>query len=334
LAADYTWVNEPGPRVSGTRDLDRSKVQAPGVVRDPAGGFRLFYTAVGPAAPFPACQGYILSAHSEDGVRFQVDPGIRVAPDPEVPHRSRRCLAPTIATCAGGWRMYFESRGPADVAAVIGSAVSADLLVWEVEEGPRLALDHGVASPSYVDLQDGRGRLYCAAALGGRGKGVVSAVTENGVDFELEAGFRVRDGLTAQENSGITAADVIVPLQEGDDWTMLYSAWEDVPPGTQVPAHPSLSPGAEAGGVEFARASIASDLAGYRSRIYTARSADGLSWERVGCVIEGDGYGHAGTDAVHAEDMSIVMLDDGGYRMYYAACDSHGEWCVTSARTA
>ncbi|SVC74670.1 uncharacterized protein METZ01_LOCUS327524, partial [marine metagenome] len=38
--------------VAGSRDLDRSKVQAPGIVRDPSGGHRLFYTAIGSDRPF------------------------------------------------------------------------------------------------------------------------------------------------------------------------------------------------------------------------------------------------------------------------------------------
>ena len=74
-------------------------------------------------------------------------------------------------------------------------------------------------------------------------------------------------------------------------------------------------------------------MAGYRSRIFTATSTDGLTWVRQGCVIEGRGYGQAGIDAVHAEDMSLIRLDDGGVRMYYAACDQSGNWCVASART-
>ena len=111
----YGWTKELGARVAGSRHLDRSKVQAPGVIRDPSGGYRLFYTAVGPGKPFPACQGYILSAHSHDGLSFTPDPGIRGAPDPEVTFGSLRLLAPTLTALPDGqWRMYFESRGPAD----------------------------------------------------------------------------------------------------------------------------------------------------------------------------------------------------------------------------
>ena len=80
-----SWTTEPGWRVAGSRGLDLWKVQAPGIVRRPEGGWRLFYTAVGPERPFPHCQGLLLSAVSDDGVNFVVEPGIRIAPDPERP---------------------------------------------------------------------------------------------------------------------------------------------------------------------------------------------------------------------------------------------------------
>ena len=64
-----------------------------------------------------------------------------------------------------------------------------------------------------------------------------------------------------------------------------------------------------------------------------AYSADGLVWDRVRCLIEGSGYGGLGFDAIHAEDMSLVMIGDGQYRMYYAACDNGGVWRILSAVT-
>ncbi len=72
-------------------------------------------------------------------------------------------------------------------------------------------------------------------------------------------------------------------------------------------------------------------MSGYRSRILVTQSLDGKSWGDPTLCIEGEGYGGDGVDAVHAEDMSLIELEDGRYRMYYAACDAKGEWCVTSA---
>ena len=80
----HRWQKEAGPRVEGSHPLDSAKVQAPCIVRNPSGDFRLFYTAVGPAKPYPACQGYILSAVSDDGLVFRKERGIRLAPQPSV----------------------------------------------------------------------------------------------------------------------------------------------------------------------------------------------------------------------------------------------------------
>ena len=337
------WRKEAGARVEGSRPLDSGKLQAPCVVRRPAGGYRMFYTAVGPAKPFPVCQGYILSAVSEDGLVFRKEPGVRLAPRPGLAHNSLRVLAPTLSRLGDGrWRMYFESRGPADRPTVICSAVSADMLHWELEDGIRLQTRGGVGGPRYLTLPDGRGRLYCCnsefdpeGCKGGQQlpKGVVSAVTTDGLRFELEPGCRLRDEQTAYDSAGITAAEVILPRAANGQWTMVYSAWQDVPPGTVVPMHPSSDPDAVANGLseDFAAASIAADMAGYRSRIFMAYSTDGLVWGRGECVIEGGGHDAAGLDAVHAEDMSLIKIGEGMYRMYYAACDRHGNWRIASA---
>lgn len=339
------WRKEPGARVQGSRPLDQLKVQAPCVVRVPQGGYRLFYTAIGPARPYATCQGYILSAFSDDGVQFDPEPGIRVAPQPAVPHMTLRVLAPTVTRCADNrWRMYFESRGSADRRTVICSAVSEDLIHWRHEDGIRLEGFGGVGGPRFLSLPDGRGRLYCFASEfddGGIENGervshsIVSAVTTDGLRFSIEPGYRIRDRQAEHDTAGITAAEVIRPRGHDDSWTMFFSAWQDVPAGTEVPLHPSHDPDAANSGLseDFAAASIASDLAGYRSRIFTAHSQDGLVWEQAGCVIEGSGYNGDELDAVHSEDMSLVEIGDGQYRMYYAACDRSGNWRIASAVT-
>src|SRR4051795_12163871 len=156
------WRKEGGARLEGSRPLDSAKLQAPCAVRLPGGGLRLFYTAVGPAKPFPACQGYILSAVSDDGLAFPPEPGIRLAPDPAVSHRSLRLLAPTVVGLADGrWRMYVEARGPASRPRVICSAISADLLRWDFEEGIRLHGQGHLGASRFLRLSDGHGRLYC-----------------------------------------------------------------------------------------------------------------------------------------------------------------------------
>jgi hypothetical protein len=337
------WSKESGARIASSRPLDDAKVQGPCIVRRPEGGFRLFYTAVGSGKPFRDCQGYILSAVSDDGLNFVPEPGIRLAPQPGIAHMSLRVLVPSIAACGGGrWRMYFESRGPADRPTVTASAISTDQLHWKLEEGIRLQTEGGVGGPRFLPLPDGRGRLHCFRSEygpGGPAKGprigttIVSALTANGLHFEWEPGARLRDKQTDYDSAGITAPEVIPPSEPDGNWTMYFSAWQEPPAGVASPLHPSHDTNAVTTGrsADFAAASIASDMSGYRSRIYVATSRDGLDWQRGPCVVEGAGYGGEGIDAVHAEDMSLIRLDNGRLRMYYAACDAHGRWSIASA---
>lgn len=338
-----SWLKEASPRLSGSTALDRAKVQSPCVVRLPGGGYRLFYTAVGPGKPYPECQGYILSARSPDGLRFEKEPGIRVAPRRDTPNMSLRVLSPAVAACADGtWRMYFEARGTADVPTVIRSATSSDLLRWTIEDGVRFHGPGGVGGVRHVALPDGRARIYCLESLydpGGLAAGrrvsqrIVSAISVDGLRFEREPGVRMTDRQSTFDTAGITTAEVLPPRGADQPWTMLFSAWQLPASGTAAPLHPSLDADAIANGnsADFAAVSIASDMSGYRSRIFRAESHDGLSWGPGELVLEGDGYGGVEVDAVHAEDMSVIEYAPGCHRMYYAACDAHGRWCVASA---
>lgn len=337
------WQREPGVRLQGSRDLDSAKLQAPGIVRLADGRFRMFYTAVGPAKPFPVCQGYLLSAISADGLTFHTEPGIRLAPRTDLPQMELRVLAPSLSDLGDGrWRMYFEARGVASHPTAICSAISTNMLDWTLEAGTRLITEGGVGGPRFVRLPDGRGRLYCFRSEYGPGgiqtgqrisTSVISAVTTDGLQFDIEPDYRVRDKQSDAESAGITAAEVIPPTDEIDHWTMFYSAWQDIPAGVPTPLHPSHDANAVASGksLDFAAASIASDMSGYRSRIFTAFSSDGLEWQRGQCIIDGAGYGGDGPDAVHAEDMSLIRIGPQRYRMYYAACDASGVWRIASA---
>ena len=332
------WKKETGSRLEASRPLDSSKLQAPCITRIASGGYRLFYTAVGPDKPFPNCQGYILSAVSDDGLTFQTEPGIRLAPQPEVMHMSHRVIAPSITLCDDGRsRMYFESRGPANQKTVICSAVSTDMLKWEHEDGIRLQGFDGLGGPRFLKLHDGSGRLHCFAKKLNKDRSgectvdIICADTSDGINFEMRTGFGFGQEQAEFDSIGITAAEVIPPKIVGDDYTMVYSEWQDVPAGTVVPLHPSIDPNANEGCVDFAAASIATDMAGYRSRIYMASSKDGLVWKRGECLIDGSGYDGQGLDAVHAEDMSLIEIGDDRYRMYYAACDKDGKWRIASA---
>ena len=331
MSITQNWKREDGPRIQGSRPLDNAKLLAPCITHNPDGGYRLFYTAVGPAKPFAECQGYILSAISDDGLNFEPEPGIRLPAREDLPHMCRRALCCTIAELGDGrWRMYFESRGPADRPYVICSAISPDQLSWELEDGIRIEAFEGLGGPRYLPLPDGRGRIYCCAAVAGeRGKSVVSAVTTDGLNFDMEPDFRIHAEALEPEMRGMTAGEVHAPNKDGDPWTMFFSVWEKIPEGSGPYAKPRLNADAQAD--EFVTNSVTDDISGYRSRIFVAHSDDGLNFERAGCAIEGGGYDSEALDAVHAEDMSLIETEPGHYRMYYACCDRYGSWRIASA---
>jgi hypothetical protein len=335
------WRKEPGWRVAGSRPLDASKVQAPGAVLAPDGRVRLFYTAVGPAKPFPACQGYLLSAVSEDGVAFRVEEGIRVAPRPDLPWLSLRAIAPAVFPIGGGYRMLFEARGPATRPTVIASAVSADQVTWELEPGIRLEAGDGVGAPRFRWLTDGTGLLTSwvrTRVAGPDGverdtQAVMSARTTDGLGFTPDPGLRLVPCTGEHDSAGITAAEAVPPFEPGGPWSMVYSAWQDRPAGWPEPVHPARDPDAVVNGrsADFAAASIAADLSGYRSRLFLATSLDGVRYAGARLLVEGDGYDGTDLDAVHAEDMALLAMPDGTLRMYYAGCDATGRWGVLSA---
>ena len=280
----HRWRNDAEARIEGSTPLDNSKVQVPCIVRNPSGGYRIFYTAVGLGKPFPDCQGYILSAVLEDGLVFQKEPGIRLFPQPATNHISLCVLAPTVTRCLeGGWRMYFEARGPASHPTVICSAISCDMLKWNIESGIRLRSLGGLSGPRYLELSDGRGRVYCCKSELGqdtsvRSKTLISVVTSNGFEFDHQV-HDLRSEQVDYDTAGLTAAEPVSPETEGDRWTMIYSAGQDVPVGTVVPIHPSSDTDLSKSGtsIDFARASITVDMAGYRSRIFESHSMDSQS---------------------------------------------------------
>ena len=104
-----------------------------------------------------------------------------------------------IPLADGRYRMYYEGKtetGDGQVKATIVSAISADGLVWEREPGLRLAgASVSYLAPRCLHLDPAEGgprfRLYASAYpypdVAGNKK-IVSAVSEDGLAFELEPG--------------------------------------------------------------------------------------------------------------------------------------------------
>jgi predicted GH43/DUF377 family glycosyl hydrolase len=102
----------------------------------------------------------ILSASSEDGLRWAKDPGVRI--DVGGIHESCQVYSPEVAAVEGGYRMYYRAGG---YGALIASAYSEDGLSWTEEPGARVEAGAGLlklGDPEVVRCSPEGWRLYLA----------------------------------------------------------------------------------------------------------------------------------------------------------------------------
>ncbi len=296
------WVKDSRIALDQDTPLDSTKILTPNVIRLPDGGYRMYYTGLGPGRPAVDAQGYILSAFSEDAAVWTKDPGIRL--DVHAPHATRRVLCPDVIPLAdGGYRMYYEARTSEGPTTVL-SAVSKDGLDWEPEAGIRFGDDTwSYGTPRCLYIEGGKAgtlryRLYChhysyplKPGLESQNH-IVSAISDNGLDFRPEPGVRIPQE-TRFEDYAVYAPEVI-RLGDGT-YRMYYAAW------THEPMH---------------------------GRLFTAVSRDAFNWSKhpEPCLDIGGPW-----DQTHASEPCVIDLDDGRHRLFYEACDAEGKWRILSA---
>jgi len=175
-AAQLTWTIDSGVRLQDAT--------VPNILRLEDGRFRLYYG--GP--------GGILSAISQDGLTFTKEAGVRV-PAGSAGSAEMIVSDPTLVKLKDGRvRMYYKGAtgggGPGQAMHSIFSAISTDGLRFE-KEGVRIdsqqTPDGGWASvPEAVLLPDGKVRIYYVSDSADVGHGIVSAISEDGLNFTRE----------------------------------------------------------------------------------------------------------------------------------------------------
>ena len=290
------WTKDPKIAIDLDTPLDSTKILTPNVVRIPTGGYRMYYTGLGPAHPDPNVQCYILSAHSDDTKTWVKDPGIRI--DLHPPHATSRTLCPDVVPLPDKrWRMYFEARS-GERTTVILSALSSDGLQWELEPGIRFGDDQwSYGTPRCLYLAGGGCRLYFHRYTHplshelNVGNHIISAYSGDGLHFEEDPGVRI-DQETERETFSVYAPEV---LRLGDGtYRMYYAAWTQEIPGG----------------------------------IFTATSTDGLEWEKdpEPCVdLDTE------LDCDMVSEPCVIELDDGRSRLFYEARDGKGQCRILSA---
>lgn len=297
------WVKDPQIAIDLDTPLDASRILTPNVVRWPGGGYRMYYTGLGPGRAVPDAQGYILSAFSEDGLIWSKDPGVRV--DVHAPHASMRSLCPDVIPLPdGSWRMYYEARGP-DCPTVVLSAISHDGIAWAPEAGVRVAdAAWSLGSPRCIYIESPphpgalRYRLYfhhyahpMRSGLDAQNH-ILSAVSDDGLEFEVEPGIRIAQEDSQRESYSVYAPEVI-RLADGT-YRMYYSGW-----GENV-----------------------------RGGIFSAVSSDGLTWNKSRTpLLDLD----RPLDCRMVSEPCVIQLEDGRCRMFYEAQDEAGQYRILSA---
>ena len=313
------WIKDDSLAIDSDGPLDSARTLTPNVVRV-KGGYRLYYHGFGPGRPNEESSGYILSAFSEDAETWQKEEGVRIDAGGEF---AADCIwGPDVVSLSSGeYRMYFEGRtnqNDGRVKSVILSAVSTDGINWQQETGTRLMgeiLSYGaprcISIESDGSRQEGgnRFRLYASASPlcqdyftrdgSYTNCNIISAVSKDGITFELEPGVRVIQDHDLESYS--VYAPEVVRLGVGG-YRMYYAGW------TAAPEVPAGSP--------------------YHGRIFSAWSADGIAWQKDPeiCIDNGGKW-----DRAKASEPCVIDLPDGRFRMFYEACDYLGQWRIASA---
>jgi len=326
-----TWVRDDAPAIDAPPDSDVDPspaavwptvakrtglfgVVGPRIITLPDGNYRLYYTQITPRAGFPAgandygnASSRILSAISADGSKWTPEPGVRLTPQAGDAGDFRVVSSEVVPVTNGDGklRMYYECcNGPQGEPNAIRSALSEDGgLVWTSETGPRFGADGGYYSaPRILFLNDGRCRLFCCE----RGKGIVSALSDDGgFTFHREPGTRIAPGDCY--DSLIAFAPEILRI-EGAGYRMYYAGYS----GSN------------------------------RAYVLSARSEDGLAWDKEADPVISPGEGR--WDAAKCSEMCVIRLPGRPgraprYRLFYEACDGtaqdeRGVWRIASALSA
>tara|TARA_B100001123_G_C15327526_1_gene1030062 strand:- start:2576 stop:3601 length:1026 start_codon:yes stop_codon:yes gene_type:complete len=314
-----SWIKDEAPTIEAPPDNDPDPLPeakwasnakrtgicgavAPRVVKLPDASYRMYYTQMVPRPGHPAgANDYdnvstrILSATSTDGLSWTPEAGVRLTPHQGGAGAWRVVSSEVVPTSDGRLRMYYEcAPGTQSDPSTIRSAVSKDGLFWEMEGGNRLASgDANYSSPRILCLQDGRIRLYCHE----RGRGIISAISQEGLTFTEEEGTRISKG--GPYDTTTAFACEILQLHTGE-YVMYYAGYS----------------------------------APNRAQILRALSDDGLHWEKQAepAVLPGDPL-----DRAKSSEMCLYRLPTGqAYRIVYEGCDGtavdeRGVWRILGA---
>ena len=270
----------------------------------------------------------ILSAVSSDGIKWQIEPGIRL--DVGGIHASCQVYYPEVVAMSGGWRMYYRAGG---YDSIVASAFSRDGLEWEVEPGERIGAEgeggiKKVDGSEVMDLGGGEWRMYYGG-YDGRDWRIYSSRSCDGLEWDREAvcmgcpgELQAKDPCVISYGSGYRMYFMGYASGAG----RIYSAasqdgvnWRDIQPCSGYnPEHRNVRNPCVLKLQDGKLRLYFAEFPGFSamgSRIVSALSDDGLNWQREPEVRLTPG-GQRWVHGVFCPDLQ--GLED-GWRMYYGS---------------
>ena len=295
----------------------------------------------------------------------QKDPGVNwskdafIAIDLDRGLDSTKILTPNVVRMDDGYRMYYTGNGPArpGTNGYILSAYSSDAETWTKDEGIRVDAcePHGslrTLCPDVIPLADDGYRMYFEARRPDRPTVILSALSADGLQWEVEPGVRFGDDewsygaprciyidsssscrlyfhrYTYPMKSGLDAGNVIISAVSIDGLDFEEEPGTRIAQETDRETYSVYAPEILRlgdGSYRMYYAAWTEEIAG---GVFTATSHDGLRWQKETqvCVDLGSPL-----DCNMVSEPCVIELADGRSRMFYEASDAEGRCRILSA---
>ena len=308
--------------------------------------------------------------NTDPGIRWEKDPWIAVDLGDDLDSES--ILTPNVIRLKnGGYRMYYTGRGAGclerGVHGYIVSARSDDAVSWRKDPGIRVNVFPPHAAirtlcPDVIPLADGGFRMYFEARSEGRPTVILSAVSEDGLDWRPDPGVRFEgegwsygsprcvylnspEGESAGPKAGYRlyfhrthypprpepfAGNVIISAVSSDGLRFTEEEGVRISQETDRESSSVYAPEVILLADGTYRMYYAAWNVTIRGGVLSATSPDGLFWTKDRTVLLDLGTG-TDPDSNMVSEPCVIDLDDGRFRMFYEAKDSRGRARILSA---
>ena len=224
-----TWNKDPDVRVDLFPPHASARTLCPDVIPLPDGRYRMYFEARTTDRPT-----VILSAISSDGLSWEPEPGLRFG-DGTWSYGTPRCLyIEWDDSFAVRYRLYFHRYtfplvSGIDAGNVIISGVSSDGLLFEEEEGVRIAQGtdretFAVYAPEVVRLGDNSYRMYYSGWSDDIRGGIFTATSADGLGWQKHPEPCIELG--GQWDGDMVSEPCVIDLDDGRS-RLFYEACDD-----------------------------------------------------------------------------------------------------------